>query len=495
MRMKKEIYVKLSIAVILIAAILRFAFALSHTVSGDACWHLASARFIAEHDKVPLFEGLGRLQPFWPPPLFHFAAALLYKIFSLISFDIAQISLKLVSPIFGTLTAIVAYLITRKLFDEKTAFYSVIFLNFVPLFLDYSVFSYTDSTTAFFSVLAIYLMLNGRHILSSASLGLAMLSKYNAVFVLPMLLYLAYKFSINKKERTIRMLAVFFLPLLISSVWLLRNFTLLGNPFWPYLNGIFGGADIGISFNTIDFKPLLSFNSYLRAYLELFGVPNGDISLLYFFNTPFLKYLLFIWAAATLIFVCPFITGLFRKPKKQGNGHFLKSVYILFLSHFVMLLIYLVNTRWFGSRLLLPAIPFMAIVWANGLDSIKIKKAYIFIALIISIGFVGVEAAKISIAAREWSLYSQDFEWAKNNSRESDIFYGNGQCLSYNIDRLVIDHTSPFEPGKVDYAWINNKWRIDFSMNDASLAEIKNSGKLKIVYDNPDTGTTIYKAK
>lgn len=493
--MKKETYAKLGIAVILIATILRFAFALSHTVSGDACWHLASARFIATHNKVPLFEGLGRLQPFWAPPLFHFAAALLYKIFSIISLNFAEISLKLVSPIFGTLTVIVAYIIARKLFDEKIVFYSMIFLNFVPVFLDYSIFGYTDSTTAFFSVLAIYLMLNDKYILSSVSLGFAILSKYNAVFVLPMLLYLAYKISNNKRERNIRMLVVFFLPLLISSVWLLRNFILLGNPFWPYLNGIFGGVDIGISFNTLNFKSLLSFNSYSRAYLELFGVPNGNIALISFYNVPFIKYLLFIWAIGTLIFIYPFIMGFFCKGKNKDTGYFLNSTYILFLSHLFMLFIYLLNTRWFGARLLLPIVPFIGIVWARGLSSIKINKAYLFIALAISIGFIVVEATKISIAAKEWNLYREDFEWAKNNSKESDVFYGNGQCLSFNINRLVIDHTSQLELDKIDYVWANNRWRIDFTMNEASLDKIKNSNKLKIVYNNANTGTTIYKVK
>ena len=491
---KQEIYKKISIVVILIAAVLRFAFALIHTVSGDACWHLASARFIAVNNKVPLFEGLGRLQPFWPPPLFHFAAASFYKIFGIISLNFADLSLKLISPVFGTLTVIIAYLTARKLFSEKIAFYSMIFLNFVPVFLDYSIFAYTDSTAAFFSVLSVYLMLNEKYIFSSVSLGLAMLSKYNAIFVLPMLLFLAYKSSNNKKERSIRMSIAIVLPLLISSVWFLRNFILLGNPFWPYLNGIFHGVDAGVSFNSLNFKSLLSFSSYWRAYLELFGVPNGEISVLSFYNLAFVKYLFFVWIAGTLIFIYPFIIGLFS-PKSKDNQHFLKATCILFLSHMFMLLVYLVNTRWFGSRLLLPVIPFMSIIWAKCVNSIKMKNAYLLIALVISIGFVGVEAVKISVAAKEWAIYKQDFEWAKSNSNENEIFYGNGQCLSYNINRLVVDHTAPPDFNKIDYAWVNSKWRIDFQMNEGSLNKIKNNDKLKIAYSNANTGTTIYKVK
>ncbi len=492
--MKQEFYVKLSIAVIIIAAIIRFALALSHTVSGDACWHLASSRFIATHDKIPLFEGLGRLQPFWPPPAFHFFAAFVYKILSLTSLGIAEVGMKLVSPVFGTLTVIVAYAITRKLFSERTTFYSMVFLNFTPLFIDYSVFSYTDSTATFFSILSIFFILNKRHVLSSISFGIAMLSKYNAIFVLPMLIYLTYKNSKNKKESFVNAFIVTFISLLISSVWFIRNLVLLGNPFWPYLNGIFKGVNIGTYFNTISFKFVFELGTYLKSYLELFGVPNGNISLIFFHNIPFIGYLLFIWFISTLIFIYPFVRGFFYREGKE-NKSFLKSVYILFLSHLLMLFVYLINTGWFGARLLLPIVPFMAIIWAKGLSSLKIKKIYLLTILVISIGFVVVEAIKISIAANEWSIYQKDFGWVRNNSSKNDLFYGNGQCLSYNINRLVVDQLAELELDNVDYIWVNNKWRIDFTMNDESLGKIKNSDRLKVIYSNTNSGTTIYKVK
>src|SRR3989338_3185658 len=216
--MKKISYYKLGIAVIIIAAVLRLAFALTHTVSGDACWHLSAARFIAEENKMPLYEGIGRLQPFWAPPLFHLIAAFLYKLFIPISVDFADLAMKLVSPVFGTFSVIILFLIARDLFDEKIAFYSMLFVNFIPVFMDYSIFSFIESTVTFFSILSVYFMLKNMYIISSVSLGLAMLSKYNAVFVLPMLLFLAYRLGSSKKERNMRMLAVFLLPLLISSL-------------------------------------------------------------------------------------------------------------------------------------------------------------------------------------------------------------------------------------------------------------------------------------
>ena len=487
--MRQDVYAKLSVTLIIVVAIIRFTFALSYTISGDACWHLSTSRFIATQNKIPLFEGLGRLEPFWAPPAFHFFAAFLYKISNLISSEIADASMKLVSPIFGTLTVVIVYLITRKLFDARTAFYSMLFLNFVPLFLDYSVLSYVDSTAAFFSILSVYFMLNNKYILSSISFGLALLSKYNALFMLPMLIYLAYK---NNKGKYTKLSIIIILPLFIASSWLLRNYVVLGNPFWPFLNGIFHGVELGTSFNKINFNNIFSVTAYLTTYLELFGVPNGNILLLIFYDIPYIKYLLVIWVISTIAFIFPFIKGLFLRIEGKQR-YFLTSVHIVFLSYLFMLFIYLINTGWFGARLLLPVVPFISMIWAKGINSIKINKVYVIAALVISAGFIFTEVVKLSIASKEWSIYKQDFGWAKTNSKEHDVFYGNGQCLSYNINRLVIDHTSPLDLNKVDYVWVNNKWGIDFQMNENSFSKIKSSDKLKVVYDNPASGTTIYK--
>lgn len=501
--MKLKIYTRLSIAVIVIVALLRFFFALTNTVSGDACWHLSSAKFIAVHNKIPFSEGIGREEPFWPPPFFHFAAALFYKILGLFSVNIADMGIKLVSPVAGTLIVVITYLIMRRFFDEKVAFYSMIFLNFVPLFLDYSILSYVDSTAALFSILSVYLILNKRFILSYISLGIALLSKYNAVFMFPMLVYLTYKLSSNRRQFYSRILLLVFVPLLISSFWFIRNLILLGNPFWPFLNGIFHGLTIGTSFNKISFSHLLSYNTYLSNYYELFGVPNGNISLISFYNPPFLKPLLFIWAISTLLFIYPFIRGLFQrsnadKEKNQEKNVFINSINIIFLSYIFMLFIYLINTGIFGARLLLPIIPFMSVIWARGMNAIKLNKIYlpvIAVIAVIALGFIVTESIKFSVAAKEWGIYSKDFEWARKNTNESDLFYGNGQCLPYNIGRLVVPHTVDISVDKVDYVWVNSKWRIDFTMNEKTFNRVKGSDKLKVIYNNTNSGTTIYKVK
>ncbi len=492
--MKKIDYVKLSIAIIIIATILRFAFALTYTVSGDACWHLSAARFIANENKIPLYEGIGRLQPFWAPPVFHFVAAFLYKIFMPVSQNLADLSLRLVSPIFGTLTVVILYFISRKFFDEKITFYSMIFINFLPLFLDYSILGYVGSTVAFFSVLSVYFVLNNRYVLSSVSLGLAILSKYSAVFILPMLFYLVYKRSSNKKESYIKMFIVSILSLLISSVWFIRNFILLKNPVWPFLNDVFHGVDIGTSFHTTNFMPLFSLGTYLRSYLEIFGVPNGNLELLAFLNFPLLNYLIFVWFVSTLIFIYPFIRSFFdNKVESIKKKYFVKSIYISFISFLFMFILYVISARGFCSRLLMPVLPFMAIMWAIGMERIKIKKIYLIIIIIICFGFIIAEGIKFSVAAREWDKYDQDFEWVKSNTKKEDLFYGNGQCFHYNTNRFMIKEKVDINFNDVDYVWVNSKWRIDFPMSKEVLNKVENSDILEVVYNNTNTGTVIYK--
>ena len=492
--MKKISYKKLTIAVIVIASILRILFALSHSVSGDACWHLSVARFMAAENKIPLYEGLGRLEPFWAPPVFHFSAALLYKIFNVISANAADLGARLASPIFGILTIFVSYLIIRKLADEKTAFYAMIFIGFLPLSIDYNVLGYVESAVAFFSVLSVYFMLNNRIILSAISIGLALLSKYNAIFFIPMLIYLAYAQSKDKKSGLSRIAVYGLVSVAVSATWFIRNYILLKNPVWPFLNDVFHGVAIGTYFSTTDYKPLFYFKTYLNSYLELFGVPNGNLELLTFVKLPFIKFLVLAWLMGTFIFFFPFIRGFF-KIKFLRRKHFAISLYILLLFFAVQFVVYVLSLGWFGSRLLLPIIPFMGLIWAIGLRKIKIEEIYVFIILIICIGFVFAEAIKFHIAAKEWGVYSKDFEWARENTNQNDLFYGNGQCLPYNINRLVVSHKKQIDFSEVDYAWVNNKWKIDFLMDNNALERIKSSDKLDIVYSNPDSGTIIYKSR
>ena len=171
------------------------------------------------------------------------------------------------------------------------------------------------------------------------------------------------------------------------------------------------------------------------------------------------------------------------------------GLYILFFSFAVQFVVYVLSLSWFGSRLLLPIIPFMGLIWAVGLRKIKFEKWYLAVILLICVMFVGGESVKFYIAHNEWSVYRNDFKWVRENTSQNDLFYGNGQCLSYNINRLVVSHKKQVDFSEVDYVWVNDKWKIDFLMEEDSLNKVKASDKLEVAYSNPDSGTIIYKSK
>src|SRR3989338_10086598 len=97
---KKPIdYSKWTFYLIILAIIIRFSLAFIYTVSGDACWHLSAARFISEEGKLPLFDPIGRDEPFWSPPLYHIIVASVYNIFSMLfGSNIAGFAVKFISP-------------------------------------------------------------------------------------------------------------------------------------------------------------------------------------------------------------------------------------------------------------------------------------------------------------------------------------------------------------------------------------------------------------
>jgi len=282
---KKINYYRLALFTIILGTLLRFALAIYHQPSGDACWHFSVAKFISQNLRAPLLEHLGRAEPFWAPPMFHFIAALFYKFAN-------GIGMKLVSPLFGSLTLFYTFLIAKKIYNERAAFFSVLFLTFLPIHLDYTIFGYVDGLLTFLIVLSVYLIVENRLFLSSLVFGLAVLTKYNAIFILPVLLYILYKNVKGCKKRFIKNSSILIaIASLISLPWLIRNYILLGNPVWPFFGFLFKGSYPFI-FDKLNVYNILSIDFPVATYLGFFGVPDGNYKTLFFLQLPFF-YLLF----------------------------------------------------------------------------------------------------------------------------------------------------------------------------------------------------------
>lgn len=492
----KDGYVKLTVAVIVLAAILRFALAAASHPAGDSCYHLSVARFIAESSRLPLFEpfGISDRMVFSAPPLFHIAAAAVYKISSLFSVPAAEFAVKLASPLFGSLTLLFVFLIGRRLYSSRIAFFATLFVAFLPLHISSSVVSFVDSLAALLAAAAIYLVLSRKILLAAVAVGLGLLAKQTMIFLLPVFFFALFvSYRSNLKTLLRKSAAAASIIGIIGLPWLIRNYVLLGNPFWPFLYGIFGGSVVpeGIS-GSFSLASLFSLQHPARFFLELFGAPVGNLSLASFANLPFSGVLVAVWLAASAVFFLPVVPGVFAKGMRRRS-----LIYVWIASFLAVTVLYIMSLGIVSARFILPAAPALGILWALGVDRILgsrsgTKAAVAVLIIIFGCVFIfsAVESAKTAVAARAWGAYSGDFSWIRENTPPDALIAYRGQCLSYNVHRF-----SSFDLSKADYVWVNQGFRLEpvSVVEPVLLQQVQNS--FVRVYFNGKTGTEVYKRK
>ncbi len=503
-------YAKMAVAVIVAAAILRFALAAVSHPAGDSCWHLSVARFIAENGRIPFAEpfGISDRQFFSAAPLFHLAAAAVYRFFSLFGSAAAEFAVKLVSPLFGSLTLPFVFLLGRKMFSARIGFLATVFVAFLPLHINSSVVSFVDSLAALLAVIAVYFLLQKRILLSALFIGLGMGAKQTMLIMLPLffLAILVYckgrlKDFLAKSVVSGLVIAVIGLP------WFVRSYILFGNPVWPFLSGFFSSRlpDAGIVGSRAGFSlaNLFSLDRIAGFHLELFGAPTGSLGSLSFISLPFLQVFVAAWIAMTLLFLLPFLAGI--PASTAGRGKRCKwLLYGWIISFLFVVAVFVVNTGLVSARYFLPAVPAVGILWALGLDAIvrrfasfrlfnaKLSVVAVVFAAVAAciIAFSAVEAAKTAVADRAWSVYDDDFQWVKANTPENALIGYNGQCMSYNVHRF-----SNYNLEKADYAWVNQGFRVEpVSIVEPDILD-RIERDFTPVYESKKTGTVVYKRK
>ncbi len=476
----------LSIWILVLAILLRAFLSISSTISGDACWHFSASKFIAENWKIPFDENLGRskFESFWPSPLFHIVAAFFYSF-------LGEPGLKIAPLLFGSLSLIVSYFIFRKLLDEKACFYATLFLSFIPIAIDYSILGYPESAVSFFVVLSLYFAICGKFLYSGIATGLAILSKFTGIFIVPALIYIVWKSS-QKKDLAKNLFFVILVPGLVSLPWFIRNWILLGNPVWPFMNFIFHGFQAE-SYSNFSLTNLIQPSTYAITYLGFFGVPDGHYRAFFFFDVPFIGALITIFIIGTLIYILPVFFGFERKKEYS-------PIYALLAAFALVLLLFELNVRPAVSRIVLPAMVGVAFVYGIGMKTLmdKYKKAHriiLILTILVILGFVLSEAIKFRIASDAWKAYDGDFKWIKENTPENAVFLNGGQCIRFKSGRSVL---YPEEEGlssvNFDYVWVNQDFKLEPQsvMEEDDLSVIKSRGPV-LVYSNAKTGTSIYK--
>ncbi len=487
---KFDLYTKYTILVLLISLFVRFSLAFTSRISGDTCWHSNIAKYIATTGTIPLFEHLGR-DFFWAPPLFHLLSSFMYKLFGWLIGDFA---FNILPPIFGTFMLLFSFLVMKKLFTTKIAFYSTLFFSFIPITMSVSSTPYVDTLLGSLVLASIYYALEKRLIFSSILMGFAFLTKYNAIFAIPVLVYIIYSNSHVKRQFLKHIILFLSIVIFISSIWLLRNYYIFANPVWPFFNNVFQG------YPTVD-KTTINFGitDFLRFYLEMFGVPEGKFSTLQMINNDFL---ISLWLLMTAIFILPFFIGLKNIRNKRSFN--IVNIFLLFFiiqQIFVYLYAGFISPRW-----MLVAFASISIYWAFGFDCIlSWLKRYNFVLFILLglllLGFVSAQIVRNNYANNLWNPYQEDFDWIKENTeKDALILTPPGQCYSFNLNRFTVTTkycnenrvliTDEYIDENINYIFSTKKSIVTSSFNKTMINKFS---KYKIIYTNNRTGTVVYK--
>ena len=158
-------------------------------------------------------------------------------------------------PVFGVATLVSVYAFSRKLHGSTAAVFSIYVLITMPIFFAHLAIGYIDVVLTFYFTLALYFLQKAYEkedavyaVLSGFLAGFAAWTKYQGLFLVPIILVFWLLIKISDKSHsnniTSIFLKVFFAFVLIASPWYLRNWILLGNPVYPNMFMIFGGRSL-----------------------------------------------------------------------------------------------------------------------------------------------------------------------------------------------------------------------------------------------------------
>ncbi len=197
------------------------------------------AKIIFENKKVPLIAGpsIGLEMSANYPPGIQLIAVYLYA-FAGVSNDFYY---KILQPIFGLLVIIATYKFSLSLSQNKIAsLFAVVILSTIPLFWILFIQETYIMYLTLMLTLAAYFFFKAYNsqdasarkyeIIGTLFCGFSTLTSYMGIFSLGILLL----YAINRRLRAKRLVWLIALASFIAFPWYIRNFLLLGNPFYPF---------------------------------------------------------------------------------------------------------------------------------------------------------------------------------------------------------------------------------------------------------------------
>lgn len=520
----KELSMKISRVQLffLIALAFRLVFAFVIPPYGDACRYLVMARNFSE-DIGLLF----RSQVYYPPPLFQLVAALFFTITKGLGVDYAADSMKLVSPLFGSMTIPVVYLIGKRLFNQKIGEYAAVLLALNPIHIIFSSLAYTEVFFTFWVSLCLLLFIQvlddanlGRSIMLGISIGFAGLSKQ-----LGPILFLVFPASLvffnpNKVSRSVRRV---FLALLIGALILspfyLRSLLEFGTLVPEEELGlralmIDGKMDLDLGDRMVFFstepKSIRVFMRVVGTYYEYWGIVDGKITTapVAIRGIPVVLIWLSVLAYGILALYPTIlhIIGIWRS-WKQKEARILHLLLAILLVGYAYLFLTGEDISTVGFRKpLFPAISGLSIFAAIGLvdyqtwlnkipkkHSLKSKLRFVPIAICFMVFVTVVVVESVYLRQRyarltdgaEWLRINTDLDAVVLTSRPSEIAYYSGRVTvdmkELRADRFTVE---TFEKYRIRYILIPDEDTdtSTMSMKMQIIRMLEDQGVLRTVY-------------
>jgi len=371
---------------------------------------------------------------------------------------------------FGILSLIALYILARKFFSPKIAMLAPLIFASNLVFGWESISAYVDLARTFFEILAFLAFVywtegkEDKYLIESAVfLGLAITSKFLAIGSL--LIFLTLIVYVYKQRKSLRAIFTSLLSFILISViiplpWFVFSYLHTGNPFYPFFSQAYPSH---ISWN-------------LGRFWDVFSNAADPLSPIYLACVPLF---LFFWKMVD------------------------KKLSLVGIYSIAALFIWYITPDTGGGRFLLPYLPVLSIAICS-LFTIKgndvLKKSllgFIFLTVIISIGYRGVANAKfipvILGYEKKQHFLSSHLNFSFGDFADTDGYFRRNikptdKVLLYGFHNLYY----------VDFPFIDNSW---VKKGDSFAYIAVQDGKLperfkywNLIYMNTTTGVKLYSA-
>lgn len=161
--------------------------------------------------------------------------------------NIAQLGflVNFIMPVIGTISVFLVYLLGKELFNKKVGLIAALLFTFIPLHLIHSGKVLTDALVTFFILLSFLSYWKGFEkgnnsfkILFGVFLAFALLSRYTALWVLPVFtIYIIFQGKLLQILRDKFLWATIGIFILILTPWFIYGLFTYSNPFGPFIHG------------------------------------------------------------------------------------------------------------------------------------------------------------------------------------------------------------------------------------------------------------------